>query len=65
MLLKNDVKLDRTGKYLYSSFILLTQCHESPATKLTNFPIFYHSSPFVCDINFKEPLPDCASQNKI
>ena len=27
------------GKFPYSFFILLTQCHESPAQKLTNFHI--------------------------
>ena len=34
------MKSSEKGQFLYSFLILLTHCHETPAPKLTNFPIF-------------------------
>ena len=41
------------GKFPYSLFIVLTQRHEIPASKLRKF---YYLSPFARDIIFKESL---------
>ena len=41
------------GKFPYSLFIVLTQRHEFPASKLRKF---YYLSPFARDIIFKESL---------
>ena len=49
------------GKLAYSFYILWTQRHESAASKLTNFHVFYYSSPIERDIIFKEPLSFCTS----
>ena len=37
----------KKGKFLYSFFILLTQWHEFPAPKLTNFHIFIIPFPYL------------------
>ena len=53
--------LSKLEKNTYSFFIFFKHYHESPVSKLTNFCIFYHPSPFEPDIIFKEPLFDCIS----
>ena len=43
------------GKFPYSLFILLTQWHEFPAAKLTNFHIFIISLPLKVTLFSKSP----------
>ena len=42
-------------QFSYSFFILLTQCHELPAPKLTNFHIFITPPPFTTTLFSKSP----------
>ena len=45
----------KKGRFLYSFFILLTQRHELPVPKLTNFHIFVIPLPFNVKLFSKKP----------